>query len=249
MITGRPAINLPQVLALVLSKGAKGASGLELRTELAHMDKSTIHQTALRLAEKGQLTRRESRQLVVYYDAKAPAEAINSDFAKRCAQRDADQKAVRQAALDRSNVKLRKGRAVRAAQRLAADAERAAARAAIDAARREREAKQAEAVKAKKAAQAAEKAGRGSRLRAAFAEMRAANAHAEKIRNDGTHEPARPEPPAPKVTVTWCDPKRHVVSKAPPGRYEVLEVPGSFSALKPGQYESAPVSCAARGVA
>jgi hypothetical protein len=120
-------------------------------------------------------------------------------------------------------------------------------------ARREREAKQAEAIKARKRsaelAKAKLNAGRVTRSNAARAEMRAANEHAAKIRNDGTHEPAKAEQPAPKAVETWCAPERHQVTKARPGRYEVLDVPGSFSALKPGQYLSAPASCAARGVA
>lgn len=251
--TGRPAVHLPRVLSFVLKGGNKGASSRELCEALPDLSRSTIHNSALRLTEKGVLKRRESRQLVVYYGADFSSLEIDADFAKRCAERDADQKAIRQAASDRANIKYRKGKALRAAQRMEADEVRAAKRAAADQARREREAKQAEAIKARKRsaelAKAKLNAGRVTRSNSARAEMRAANEHAAKIRNDGTHEPAKAEQPAPKAVETWCAPERHQVTKARPGRYEVLEVPGSFSALKPGQYLGEPASCAARGVA
>jgi hypothetical protein len=251
--TGRPAVHLPRVLGFVLQGGSNGASSRELCEALPDLSRSTIHNSALRLNEKGMLKRRESRQLVVYYGAGFDGFEIDADFVRRCKERDEDQRATKQAATDRANVKAKAGRAVRAAQRLAADAVRAAKRAAADQARREREAKQAEAIKARKRsaelAKAKLSAGRITRANAARAEMRAANAHAAAIRNDGTHEPAKAEQPAPKAVETWCAPERHQITKARPGRYEVLDVPGSFSSLKPGQYESAPVSCAARGVA
>lgn len=251
--TGRPAVHLPLVLGFVLQGGSTGASSRELCEALPDLSRSTIHNSAIRLAEKGLLKRRESRQLVVYYDAKFESLEIDEDFAKRCKERDEDQRATKQAATDRANVKAKAGRAVRAAQRLAADAVRAAKRAKADQARREREAKQAEAIKARKRstelAKAKLSAGRVTRSNAARAEMLAANAHAAAIRNDGTHEPAKAEQPAPKVVETWCAPERHQITKARPGRYEVLEVAGCFSSMKPGQYAFEPASVAAKVVA
>jgi hypothetical protein len=82
----------------------------------------------------------------------------------------------------------------------------------------------------------------------AKAEAQAANTVAKAIKVLD-RKPWEPKPKPLPPTVTWCAPERHYVEPTKPGRYEVLEVEGCFSSMKPGQYAFEPASVAAKVVA
>jgi hypothetical protein len=81
----------------------------------------------------------------------------------------------------------------------------------------------------------------------AKAEAQAANTVAKAIKVLD-RKPWEPKPKPLPPTVTWCAPDRHYKEPTKPGRYEVLEVAGCFSALPPNVYPFEPASVAARGV-
>lgn len=109
----------------------------------------------------------------------------------------------------------------------------------------ERRARVEAAVAARKAQAMAEKDRKAKLTAAKKAEAAAINRAAKRIKGDGTR--LAEKPPAIVATVDMSQAK---ITKIPrtPGRYEVLESPGPFSSMRPGQYAFEASSCAARAL-
>lgn len=180
---------------------------------------------------------------VRYFDLSIPkakaqqAVKPEADAMRRAAKAVAEQKD--RARWDRANARLR---AIRAPRIAARKAERERIRTLKAEAKRIAEQSRKE-VALRKALESEQRKKRAEATAARKAEAALNNALARKIRGTTRGIVQVQEQPAPSID--WS--RAHVtVEKARPGRYEVLEVPGMFSAAKPGQYALPASSCSAR---
>ncbi len=229
---GRPLSDIAQrTLRMIIDAGAQGVSCRQIR-EAFPDNQETARKSALNGVHLGRLWNLRSRRLTVYYAHGVDPDAAAETFAARVAERDAGQASLAQARAARNRLRLAALAEGRRDARAALESEREARRLAAQKAHEEREAQRIERE-------------RDKRTRAAIKreETSLNNRLARRIRGTtcGIVPPAQSAP----VAVDWS---RAVVTVAPRklGRYEVLETPGEFAAMKPGQYGFEAQSCAAR---
>ncbi len=231
--------DMQRVIALVEAAGAAGMTTEQITAALPR-EGDTIRRAACNAVFRGKLWNRRSRKLTLYFAHSVPLAVGEARMALLMAERDAAQAANQRAAQKRYEAKKRQeAAAVRALKREAWERERA---------ERQRMAEVTKAAAKVRAADADAKPSVRHRTMATLkrGEHALSNALAARIRSDGTRGLMPAEKAQP--TITW--PEHVQVQRAArvPGRYEVLDAPGPFSATKPGQYAFEAQSCAARAV-
>lgn len=230
---GRPRGTITsRVIALIAQSGTSGMTLADLRQAMPGVPAVSVKFAAQNLKRLTELWTLRWRRITVYLST-PDIEGAKAAFEQRKAEELARQKALKAAAQKRYNLATAM---VRQAQRQDQERLRAEHRARVEQAKQDR------------AAQRVAERERAATLHASKrAEIALNNRLAKKIKNDGTHRPAaerKPEPAAPSIT--WGPGVKHTISKAPPGRYEVLSAVGPFSSMKPGQYAFEASSCAAK---
>lgn len=235
---GRPRGEvLQKVEALVVEAGAHGLILDEVRKALPGYTDTSLRSALYNLRDRyGFRCITKGSRFGVFTSPAVSDEAANAAFEARFA----NDKAAQKEKLRLAQVEYQRRRAEEARLR------RLGLKEAAEKARMERRARVEAEVAARKAQAIAEKNRKAQLTAAKKAEAAAINRAAKRIKGDGTRLAEKPV-----EIVATVDMSQAKITKIPrtPGRYEVLESPGPFSSMRPGQYAFEASSCAARALA
>ena len=234
--TGRPRNAVSHAVeAAIRAAGHAGLTLEEIRQALPTEKKFSIKGAAYNLRARHGFPSRSLGRIAVFYAPSAFNAASEKLFMARV---EAAKALTRQRAIAHMKKYRDKCAAEDKAKRDGKDEEAAKLRAQ----RKAQAAKELQDRKELQVAKAAEKA----KLRAAqVAEMAATNRIARRIKGDGTR--GSPRASAGPVTEDWSRAKVTIAPRTP-GRYEVLDSPGPFSSMRPGQYAFPAFSGAAKAL-
>ena len=234
--TGRPRNAVSHAVeAAIRAAGNAGLTLEEIRQALPTEKKFSIKGAAYNLRSRHGFKSRSLGRIAVFYAPGAINEQSEALFKARV---DAARALTRLRAL----VHMKRYREKCAAEDKAKRDGKADEAAKLRAQRKAQAAKELQDRKDLQAEKAAEKV----KLRAAqVAEMAATNRVARRIKGDGTR--GAPKASAGPATEDWSKAKVTIAPRTP-GRYEVLESPGPFSSMRPGQYAFPAFSGAAKAL-